>query len=119
MPLLITAVFIFKIAELFTANLNKSRGVGNKIFFEMENVGVNQWKELIVDVGLVECVPSVLIGLEEKNKSIKIPATTGIRREHVQSNRIRFTVRDCLLLLLTIIDTFLLLFSFSWPSLHC
>ena len=73
--------------------------MGNKIFVEMENVGVNQWKELIVDVGLVDCVPSVLIGLEEKNKAIKIPATTGIRREHIQSNRIRFTVHDCLLLL--------------------
>ena len=97
--------------------------MGNKISFEMENVGIDQWKELMVDVDLVECVPSVLVGLEERNKSMKIPATTGIRRENVQSNRVRFTVRDCLFTsyLYTLLSYIFIIFTrslFRWPSRH-
>ena len=55
----------FKIAELFTSALTKSRGYGKDISFEIANVCVNQWKTMVLDLALNESAPSVLIGLEE------------------------------------------------------
>jgi hypothetical protein len=49
---------------MFTSALVRSRGEGNEISFEMANVDVDLWKEIILDVSDQE-FPSVLVGLEE------------------------------------------------------